>query len=178
MLIAFSPRRCFGALSVFKSGRPTYAIVLLALSTLWMCATFLPLVFSVLFPNRDLQGVVHALEGRGSAPQEATAVVQETVAAVGPLTRAVPVAYYSGMTATVRVSGSKTPKEKQASYVAWFQKRPKPLLILITVHKDEQGHNLYEISEGEPMFMVRGYALPVLAFGVTLFLARRRRLPL
>jgi hypothetical protein len=162
---------------VSKSGRPTYAIVLFALSSLWMCATFLPLLYSVLFPNDDLRGVVHALEGRTAAAPEAAAVVQETTEAVGALTKAVPVAYYSGVTATVRVSGSQTSKQKQASYAAWFQKRSKPFLLLITVYEGEQGQKTYAISEGEPMLMVRGYSLVVLAFGVTLFLVCRKRIP-
>jgi hypothetical protein len=142
-----------------------------------MCGVFLPFLYSVMFPNKDLQGVVYALEERGTAPQEAIAVVQETIATAGPLTRAMPVAYYSGMTTTVRVSGSQTSKVKQASYVAWFQRRLKPLLLLIAVHEGEQGQKVYEINEGEPMFMVRGYTLPVLVFGVSLFLVRRRNPP-
>ena len=162
---------------VFKSSRPTYAIILFVLSSLWMCGVFLPFLYSVMFPNKDLQGVVYALEERGTAPQEAIAVVQETIATAGPLTRAMPVAYYSGMTTTVRVSGSQTSKVKQASYVAWFQRRLKPLLLLIAVHEGEQGQKVYEINEGEPMFMVRGYTLPVLVFGVSLFLVRRRNPP-
>jgi hypothetical protein len=47
-----------------KSGRPIYAIVMLVLSSLFMCATFLPLLYSVVVPNEDLKGVVSALEER------------------------------------------------------------------------------------------------------------------
>jgi hypothetical protein len=160
---------------MLESGRPAYVIIFLALSSLWMCATFLPLLYSVLFPNDDLRGVVHALEGSAAAAPEAAAVVQETTEAVGVLTGAVPVAYYSGVTATVRVSGSQTSKEKQASYAAWFQKRSKPLLLVITVYEGEQSKKTYAINEGEPMHIVRGYSLVVLAFGVSLFLARKPR---
>jgi len=124
---------------VSKSGRPTYAIILLAVSSLWMCATFLPLLYSIVFPNEDLQGIVNALEERGTAPPEAVALVEKTIAEAGPLTRAVPVAYYSGMTATVRVSGSQKLSTKQGSYIAWFQKHPKPLLLLITRYEEGVG---------------------------------------
>ena len=156
-------------------GRPAYAIVFLALSSLWMCATFLPLLFSVLFPNDDLQGVVDALESRRPAPPEADTVVEQTLAAVGSLTRAVPVAYYSGMTATVRAGGSQTSRQRQASYAAWFEKRSRPLLLVITVYEGEQGQKAYGIHEGEPMLVVRGYSLVVLAFVASLFLARKPR---
>jgi hypothetical protein len=162
---------------VSKSGRPTYAIIFLAISSLWICAVFLPLLYSVVFPNKDLQAVVYALEERGSAPPEAADVVQETVAAAGPLTRTVPIAYYSGVTATVRIGGSEKLSKKQGSYIAWFQKHPKPLLLLITRYEGGGGRKGYEINEGEPMFMVRGYALPVFLFGVSLLVARRRKSP-
>ena len=91
---------------LFKSSRPTYAIILVALSSLWMCAMFLPLLYSVVFPNNDLRGIVYALEERGAAPAKAADIVKETLATAGPLRRAVQVGYYSGVTATVRISGS------------------------------------------------------------------------
>ena len=162
---------------VSKSGRPTYAIILLALSSLWICAVFFPLLYSVVLPNKDLQAVVYALEERGSPPPEAADVVQETIAAAGPLTRVVLVAYYSGVTATVRIGGSEKLSRKQSSYIAWFQKHPKPLLLLITRYEGDGGRKGYEINEGEPMSMVRGYALPVLLFAVSLLLGRRRKSP-
>jgi hypothetical protein len=161
-----------------KSSRPTYAIILLALSSLWMCAVFLPLLYSVVLPNADLHAIVSALEGRGTAPPEAAGIVQETIAAVGPLTRAIKVGYYSGVTATVRVSGSNTSeKVKQASYIAWFQKPPKPMIVAITRYERDGGQRAYGISEVDPVSLVRGYALPVLLFGVSLFLVRRRKSP-
>jgi hypothetical protein len=70
-------------------------IGLLVLSSLWVVITFLPLLYSILFPPRDIQEIVRALEERGTvSPQIATAV-QETIASTGPLRRAVQVGYYS-----------------------------------------------------------------------------------
>jgi hypothetical protein len=142
-----------------------------------MFAVFLPLLYSVVFPNKDVQGIVYALEERGTAPPEAVAVVQETIAAVGPLTRAIPVAYYSGVTTEVRVGSLQSSRKKQASYIAWFQKHPKPLLLLITDYEGEGGRRAYAINEGEAVSMVRGYALPVFLFGVALFLVGKRTSP-
>jgi len=162
----------------FRSNRPVYAIILLSLSILWLCAIFLPLFSSVLFPNRDLQEVVNALEQRGAAPPEAAAIVEKTIETAGPLIRAIPVAYYSGVTATVRIGGSQTSKTRQASYIAWFQKQPKPLLPLITDYEGDGPRRAYRIEEGEAASIVRGYAIPILVFGVCLFLARKKRSPL
>src|ERR1700687_5434826 len=151
-----SPPKYFGGLLVFKSSRPIYAIILLALSGLWMCATFLPLFYSLVFPNEDLQGIVDALEERGTPPSESVAVVQETIAAAGPLRRAIKVGYYSGVTATVRVSGSNTSEKiKQASYIAWFQKAPKPMLVAITSSESGGNRRTYGISEVDPVSLVR-----------------------
>ena len=161
-----------------KWNRPTYAIILLALSSVWMCTVFLPLLYSVVLPESDLHAIVSALEGRGTAPAGAAGIVQETIAAVGPLTRAIKVGYYSGVTATVRVSGSNTSeKVKQASYLAWFQKPPKPMLVAITRYERDGGQRAYGISEIEPVSLIRGYTLPILLFGASLFLVRERKSP-
>ncbi|MGB7149759.1 MAG: hypothetical protein WBD45_11440 [Terriglobales bacterium] len=103
-------------------------------------------------------------------------MVQKTIAAVGPLTRAIKVGYYSGVTATVRVSGSNTSeKVKQATYIAWFQKLPKPMLIAIARYESDRDHKAYQISQVDSGSLVRGYSLPVLLFGVSLFLMRGRK---
>jgi hypothetical protein len=161
-----------------KSTRPTFAIILLALSSLWMCAVFVPLLYSIVLPNAVLQGIVYALEERGSAPPEAAGIVQETIAAVGPLTRTIKVGYYSGVTATIRVSGSNTSeKVKQATYIAWFQKPAKPMVVAIARYESDGDHKAYRISQVDSGSLVRGYSLPVLLFGVSLFLVRVRKSP-
>lgn len=119
----------------FKTNRPTYAIVLFALSSLWMCAMFLPLLYFVVSPGQELHGVVHALEKRGAPSAEAASVVQETIASVGPLTGAIPLAYYSGVTTTMKLAGTQTRRKNQASFIARFQKHLTPLLLLITEYE-------------------------------------------
>jgi hypothetical protein len=98
----------FGGLLVSKSSRPIYPITLFAVSSLWMCAIILPLLYSVAFPNGDIQEVIDALKERGTAPPESVAAVQETIETAGPLKRAFKVAYYSGATTTVGISGPRT----------------------------------------------------------------------
>jgi hypothetical protein len=165
---------------VFKSNRPTYAIILFVLSGLFMCATFLPLLYSLVLPNANLLGVVSALKERGTPPPESATLVQQVIASAGPLTKAIEVGYYSGETTTFHLSGSHASekvKVLQATYVAWFQMRPKPMLMAITRYESDAGQSAYQISEGDPAGLVRGYALPVLLFGVSLFLLRRRKSP-
>jgi hypothetical protein len=166
----------FGGLLVPKSSRPTYAIIPFVVSSLWMCAIFLPLLYSVAFPNGAIQEVIDALKERGTAPPESVAAVQETIEAAGPLKRAFKVAYYSGATTTVGISGPRTSqKVNQSWYVAWLQKLPKPILMTITRAESDGDHRAYRISKAEPFSLGRGYALPVLLFAVSLFLVGRRK---
>jgi hypothetical protein len=181
MLIAFADGAASErTLMVFKSGRPTYAIVLLAVSILFMCATFLPLLYSMVLPNDDLRGVLYALEERGTPPPESETAVQQAIATVGLLTKAVQVGYYSGATTKFHLSGSHTPEHVtvlQATYVGWFQKRPTPMLVAITRYEGDAGQRVYYISESNSAGVVRGYAVPILLFAVSLFLVRRRKSP-
>jgi len=178
MLVAFAGPVGERTALAFKSGRPTYAIIFLALSTLFLCTTFLPFFYSILFPNDDLQRVVSALENRASPPLDADSVVQEAKGAAGLLTKAIPVAYYSGMSARFHLDGSHSPeriKQSQVTYIAWFQKRPKPMVMAITLYENEGGQKAYGISEGNAVILVRGYGVPILLFGFSLFLTRRRK---
>src|ERR1035437_320971 len=179
MLVAFRPESLEErTVLALKSSRPTYAIILLVLSVVFLFATFLPFLYSILSPNDDLQRVVSALEERGSSPLDADAVVQEAKGTAGPLTKAIQVAYYSGMTTQFHLSGSPKPqhiKELQATYIAWFQKRPKPMLVAITLYEGDEGQKAYGISEVNPVGLVRGYTIPIVLFGIALYLARKRR---
>ena len=160
----------------FKSSRPTYAIIMLALSSLFMCAMFLPLLYSVVFPNEDIQRVVAALKERGTPPPEAVTVVQQAVDAVGTLTTAIQVGAYSAASTGFHLGGpSETIKQSQVTYLAWFQKRTAPMLVAITRYERNGDQRAYQISEGDPLRMVLGYAFPLSLFGVSLFLARKRR---
>ena len=90
-----------------KSRPPVYAIVLLTLSTLFMAATFLPFLYSILSPNEDIERFVAALKDRGEAPLEADNVVEQTKGAVGSLTRVIQIGYYSGGSIGLDLSGSR-----------------------------------------------------------------------
>jgi hypothetical protein len=163
---------------VSKSARPTYALILLALSAFFLCATFLPFAYFILFPNDDLQRVVLALEDRGSPPLDADSVVQEAKGAAGILTRAIPAGYYWGSSTQFDLKGSRAPqrvKAYQSTYIAWFQKRPKPMVMSITLYENDGGQKAYAISEGNPVTLARGYSVPILLFGVSLFLARKKK---
>ena len=161
-----------------RSGRPIYAIVLLALSILFLCATFLPFLYSLLSPNPDVEQFVGALREGGTAPLEADTVVEQTRAALGSLNRTIQIAYYTETRMGFHLSGSQSAERihvSQATYIAWFQKRPKPMLIAVTVYTNDAGQKAFGISDAAPLAVVRGYGVPILLFGVCLFLVRKRK---
>ena len=72
-------------------------------------------------------------------------------------------------------NNSHSTRKTQVAYVAWFQKLPKPILLLITQSETDgvfQGHRLVE---GEPMSLVGGYAFPLVIFAFSLPLFRLRK---
>jgi hypothetical protein len=163
-----------------KSGRPVYAIVLVALSTLFMAATFLPFLYSILSPNLDIERFVAALKDSDEAPLDPDSVVEQTKGAVGSLTRVIQIGYYSETSIGFHLSGSRAPEHihtSQATYIAWFQRHPKPMLVSVTLRANDEGQKAYGISEVAPITLVRGYGVPVALFGAALFLVRKRKSP-
>ena len=161
-----------------KSRRPVYAIVLLAVSILYMAATFLPFLYSILSPNEDIERFIAALKDSGDAPLDADNIVEQTKGAVGPLTRVIQIGYYSGKSIGYDLRGSRAPQHiytSQATYIAWFQRHPKPMLVSVTLRANDEGQKAYGISEVAPIILVRGYGVPVALFGASLFLVRKRK---
>ena len=163
---------------MLKSTRPSYAIIVVAISAVYMCATFLPLCYSILLPNKDIERVVTALRDGGAAPSEAATVVDQVRATVGYLTESIQIAYYSGAIETFHLgtsNGRQTTKVLQATYIAWFQERPRPTLFTITQYSDNLGRKAYRINESNSTGIVRAYMIPILLFGISLFWVRKRK---
>jgi len=145
-----------------------------------MCTTFLPFLYSLLFPNGDIERVVAGLREGGIAPLDADSVVDEAKAAAGPLIRSIQVGCSYGAAYGFHRSGSHDQtkvSETAYIYIAWFQKHQKPMLVAITLYANDAGQRAYRISEVDAASAARQYAIPVLLFGVSLFLVRRRKSP-
>lgn len=61
------------------------------------------------------------------------------------------------------------------SYLAWFQKIPKPFVLVINRYESEGALQGYEIDKDEPLSIVRVYGLPLLTLGVSLYLVLRKQ---
>ena len=122
----------------------TVAIALFGVSVLWICALVVPLFYYIVAGSPDLKSVVNALEGRETPSEQLAPLVEKVLDQGGKLKRAVPVGYYTGVTATARLSGTQTTKMKRVSYIAWFEKLPHPILILISVRDERAGKGYCE----------------------------------
>jgi len=158
-----------------RLSRRTSWTILLVLSSLWVAATFVPMLYSVLFPAPDFQVIVHALELRGTPPPFAADTVRQVVAASGPLQRTLQVGYYTQVSATYQSNGSHKTRRTQVSYLAWFQNLPKPILLLVERRENNGVLEGYKIGEGEPMSLVRAIGLPLLALAFSFYMMRRKK---
>ena len=146
----------------------TFSIILVVFSSLWLLGVYGPLVYGLLSGPQDLQAIIHALENKGVAPPLAAAAVQETIVAAGPLQRAMQVGYFRGASITMKVHEQHTENRVQATYVAWFQRLQKPVLLILERKKIDDAAETYEIAEGQPMSMVRALALPWVAWTLSI----------
>jgi hypothetical protein len=157
----------------------SFWILLLVLTSLWVAALFGPLLYSLLSPTADLRTIVRALQGRGEAPLNSGPMVQKVLEQGGVLGRAVKVGHYAGGSVVFRNNASHTISKTEDSYIAWFQKIPKPFLLVVRRYKADGALQGYEIDSGDATsFLVHAYVPPLLAWAVSLYLVRKRKSPL
>ena len=142
----------------------TFCILLLIASSIWLLAVLVPPVYCWFAPPKDFQSVVRALEKREAAPASAASAVQQTLASAGPLQRALQIGYYYRAEVVIRLNERHTERESQASYIAWFQRLERPILLILQKQQIDNGTEEYEIAQGDPRGLVRGFAVPFVAF--------------
>jgi hypothetical protein len=90
--------------------------------------------------------------------------VQQTIASAGPLARAVQIGYYYRAQVAIRVNEKHLEKESQASYIAWFPRFQWPILLILQKQQIDDGAEDYQIAQGDPIGLLRGFVVPLLAF--------------
>jgi|SRR5271157_2533448 len=153
-----------------------FPVVLLVFSGLWTAGALLPLFYSMLFPNRDIQRIVRALEGRETLPEAWAPLVQQIVSEAGHLRRAVQVGVYWHVEVDYNMQKSHKTKRTQISYLAWFEKREKPMVLLVTRREVDESELYFNIDEGEPFGIIQFYLLPLLVLAFSIYWFRRKRL--
>ena len=160
-----------------KSGRPIYVIILFGVSSIYMGVFFLPVLYSLLFPNADIEQVVAGLKDGGIASMEADTVIEQAKAALGPLTKAIQVGWGYDARKQYHLAGSHEQTTITATsyfYLAWFAKLPKPVVVEVTLYKNDEGQKAYRISRVSGILFARQLAIPLLLFAVSVFLMFRK----
>jgi hypothetical protein len=71
-----------------------------------------------------------------------------------------------------------TATEISDTYIAWFSKIPKPLLLMVKRYSEDGEVQKYEIGSAESaMPLVRAYGLPLIALAVSIFFVTKRKSP-
>jgi uncharacterized protein (DUF952 family) len=151
------------------------ACVLLVLSIVWTAVAICPLLYSLLFPTQDIQRIVRALEGSETLGEDLAPLTQQVTNSAGRLRRAIQVGAFWRISGDYNIKTSHSSKSAQLSYLAWFEKRSNPIILIVT-RTDVDGSRLrYEINEGDPLRTLRFYLLPVAALVFSVFWFRSRR---
>ena len=150
-------------------------LVLLVISSLWLAAVVFPLFYSLLRPNADIRHIVLAFEGK-EALRADLAPLAEATNSVGRLKRAIQVAAYFGASAEYKHGESHTTKTTQLSYLAWFEKRSKPTILVVSRTETDGSRLHFDISEDNPLDTLRFYLVPAALLAGSFYWFRTKRL--
>ena len=134
----------------------------------------MPLCYSLLFPNPEIRHIVRAFEGREDL-EGLLAPLASVTNSVGRLKRAIQVTAYWGVSAEHKGGESHTTKTAEVSYLAWFEKRSKPTILVVTRTQVDNSRARFDTDEGSLLRTLRIYLVPAvaLAFSVYWFVSRR-----
>jgi hypothetical protein len=127
-----------------------------------------------LVPDQDIRRIVRALEGRETLPEALAPLAEQIVNTAGHLKRAIQVSVYWHVEADYNIKKSHKTKETQISYLAWFEKRAKPTILIVTRTEVDGSELHFDIDEGEPIGTLRFYLLPLLLLAFSIYWFRRR----
>jgi hypothetical protein len=160
----------------YKFDLQSLRIPLLGLSALWVAAVLGPLLYSFYSPTDDILAVVLALEGHGVPPSKAASLVHDAIDQGGQLERTIHVAHYAGASLALRSNESHTMSKTEDSYIAWFQKSPKAVLLIVRRNKTDGAVESYEIGSDEaPNFLLRAYGPPLIALIISVYVVFAKR---
>lgn len=137
--------------------------VVFVLSVVWAAAINFPLFYSLLFPSQDIQQIIRALEGRETLGGDLAPLSQEVNGSAGQMRRAIQVGAYWHVSGDYNIKESHTTRTTQLSYLAWFEKRKEPTILIVTRTEVDGSRLHYDIDEGDPLSTLRAHLLPVLA---------------
>jgi len=159
----------------WRVSRRAAPVLFLVLSALWTSGVYFPFFYSLSIPNHEIQNLVGALEGHQSARQELSSLVQNTVDSFGHLKRAIRVAAYYGASAEYKMNQSHTSKKTEYAYLAWFEKRSRPTVLVVNLSEIDGSVLRFNIHESEPLALAQTLILPLIVLSFAFYWFRRNR---
>lgn len=159
----------------------TFWIILLILSGLWVADVFGPLVYSEVSPTKDISAIVRALQGRGAPPGETGPLVRQILEQGGPLGKVIHVGHFVRGSAVLQGEdgSSHTGTIVSDTYLAWFGKFPKPILMNVKRLSQDGALQRYEIDSTTSLSSLAwAYLVPLVALAASIYLVRKRKSPL
>jgi hypothetical protein len=144
-----------------------FSWVVFVVSTAWTAAINGPTFYSLLVPSQDIQQIIRALEGRETLSGDMAPLSQQVTASAGLMRRAMLVGAYWHVSGDYNIKESHATRTTQLSYLAWFEKRNEPTILIITRTDVDGSQLLYHIGEGDPFNALRDDLLPVLALALS-----------
>ena len=152
-----------------------FPAIFLIFSGLWMAAMFFLLFYALWFPNDDIRHVVLALEGRETLSRDVEPLVEQLTSSIGRLKRAIPVGAYLGASAEYEMGESHTTKTIEVYYLAWFEKRSKPMIFAVARTELDGSGLRFHTDEGTFFGVTRSYLLPAVVLALSVWWFRRTR---
>jgi hypothetical protein len=82
------------------------------------------------------------------------------------------VGYFRGGSFTTKLGQTHSESRVQTTYIAWFQRLPKPILLILERKHSDNRPETYQIDEGEPMSLLRALLVPVVVFVFSILAVR------
>ena len=140
----------------------TFAWLLFVISIVWTAAINGPAIYSSLFPSHDIQQIIRAFEGRETLSADLAPLSQAVTGSAGLMRRAVLVSAYWHVSADYSIKESHTTRTTQLAYLAWFEKRSEPTILIVTRTEVDGSKLRYNVGEGEVFSALLVDLLPVL----------------
>ena len=143
------------------------------IASIWLAALAGPIVYSRMHPNPDLQKLLSALMHIQTFHASVEPSIQEIEESAGRLRRSIQLGAAWQFSKDLKGAETHSSTETQASYLAWFEKRSKPTLLIITRIEDDKSPLRFRVGEGDLSSTLVSFLIPPILFAVALYLIRK-----
>lgn len=153
---------------LIKLNRTAGPGLLAVVTGVWVLSIYSPLVYSFLFPSQSIQHIIEVLEGRKFG-EGGYSSLQTFIGAAGHLQHPIRVLAFYGESLEYESSKWTTIKKTKFTYIAWFEKRRGPMILLVTISQGDDPTSFdFRIAEGDGLAATRILLVPLVAFAFSI----------